>query len=275
MLVDLHCHTLASDGSLSVAELIERAVDRGVDRLAITDHDTIEGYLQAKTIIASTPLELISGVEFSTVWGKLGVHIVGLHFDETHPQLLAGVEHQQRARQVRAQLIADKLERLGFKNAYEGAQQYAQGSQLGRPHFARFLVEQGYVKSIQQAFKRFLGAGKPGDVKAVWPPMTEIIQWINLSGGVAVLAHPLHYKMTATKLRALINDFKAAGGAAIEVVSGVQPNDKTRYLTELANRFDLAASCGSDFHHPQAAWSDLGKLSVLPANATPVWDLWD
>lgn len=275
MLVDFHSHTLASDGSLSAAELIARALERGVDRLAITDHDTIDGYLQAKNIVASTPLDLISGIEFSTVWGKIGVHIVGLHFDEHNTQLLAGIEHQQQARLARAQLIAAKLEKLGFTGALQGAQHYSQGNQLGRPHFAQFLVEQGHVKSIQQAFKRYLGAGKPGDVKAVWPAMSEIIQWVNDSGGVAVLAHPLYYKMTATKLRALISDFKQAGGRAIEVVSGVQSNDKTQYLTELANRFGLAASCGSDFHHPQAAWSDLGKVSALPADATPVWDLWD
>ncbi|MCR8923345.1 PHP domain-containing protein [Dasania sp. GY-MA-18] len=274
MLVDLHCHTTASDGGMPASELVLRAVDRGVELLAITDHDTLDGYLAVQEQSCSSSIDLMPGIEFSSVWGKTGVHIVGLNMDVQHPQLLAGVAQQKLARQQRAEMIGQRLAKKGYQGCYQGAQALAGSSQLGRPHFAQYLVNQGYVSSMQQAFKRYLGAGKVGDVKATWADMATVVQWITASGGVAVLAHPLHYKMTATKLRALISDFKAAGGQAIEVVSGVLPNDKVQHLAQLAQQFELYASCGSDFHHPDTQWGDIGKMSPLPSQCQPVWQLW-
>ena len=273
MLADLHCHTTASDGGLPAITLVDRAIERGVELLSITDHDTLDGYLAAKQHAQARGLSLVSGIELSSTWAKLNVHVVGLQVDVQSPQLLEAVAKQKVARQQRARMIGQRLEKKGCANAYEGALQIAGDSQIGRPHFAQFLVAEGYVSSIRQAFKKYLGAGKPGDVKAIWPEMQQVVRWIVDSGGIPVLAHPLHYKLTATKLRAMISDFKAAGGLAIEVVSGVLPNDKVKYVAQLAEQFDLHASCGSDFHHPDSLWSDIGKMSDLPKHLTPVWDL--
>lgn len=273
MNVDFHCHTTASDGSLSPAELVARAQQMGVDCLAITDHDTMDGYLEARQLQDLT-LSLVAGVELSCIWGKSLVHVVGLNVDADCPSLKALLSKQQNARVQRAQLIGERLAKLGFEGAYDYAAKLAGDSQIGRPHFARFLLDKGYVSSINQAFKRYLGAGKVGDVKLTWPHVSEVVQWIKGSGGTAVLAHPLHYKMTATKLRALLTDFAAAGGAALEVINGKQTGDKTRYLSELCEQFGLAASLGSDFHTIGPAWSELGQMGKLPAGCQPVWSSW-
>ena len=230
--------------------------------------------MAVKSLAEPLALELVAGIEFSSTWSKVGIHIVGLNMNVADSQLLEGIDQQQLARKRRGHMIAERLEKKGFLGAYEGALAEANGSQIGRPHFARFLVSNGYVSSFKQAFKKHLGAGKAGDVKAVWPSMKQVVEWITRSGGVAVLAHPLHYKMTATKLRALIADFKEAGGLAIEVVSGVQPNDHTPHLAALAEQFDLYSSCGSDFHNLDSHWGDLGQMSALPSTSRPVWSLW-
>lgn len=273
MIVDLHCHSTASDGELAPPDLVARAVQQGVDVLAITDHDTVAGLQQVAQLPA--PLTLISGVELSCTWGKRLIHVVGLNIDIDSDQLVVGLQQQQQARQLRAELIAEKLEKYGFMGAYDYAAGLANGGQIGRPHFARFLVDKGHVDNEKQAFKKYLGAGKPGDIKTTWPSLAEAVQWICASGGVAVLAHPHHYKMTTTKLHALTTDFKAAGGLAVEVISGKQPPDRTRYLLQLVERFAMLASIGSDFHRPGPAWNELGQMGELPASCRPVWSAWD
>lgn len=273
MIVDFHSHSTASDGELSPFELLQRAAAQGVELMAITDHDCIDGYLAVKQQ-SPRSLTLIAGVELSCVWGKALVHIVGLNIDTDNAQLLQALAGQQQARCKRAQLIGEKLEKYGFSGGYQYAAGLAGDSQIGRPHFARFLLDKGYVSSTKQAYKRYLGAGKPGDIKLTWPNMSTAVRWIRDSGGVAVLAHPLHYNMTATKLRALVADFKRAGGQAIEVISGKQTADRTRYLSDLAQQFELLASIGSDFHRPGMPWNELGQMGSLPNNCRPVWSLW-
>ena len=273
MIIDLHTHTTASDGELTPQELIGRAEQLGVDMLAITDHDSIDG-LQAVIDRPST-VALVPGVELSCVWGRQLIHVVGLAIATGSPVLTAGLDSQQQARLRRAELIAEKLERYGFLGAYEYAAGLAGEGQIGRPHFARFLVECGHVNSEKQAFKKFLGAGKPCDIKLTWPALDVVVSWIRESGGIAVLAHPLHYKMTNTRLGALTADFREAGGRALEVVSGRQPDDRTRMLASLASRFELLASVGSDFHRPGMGWNELGQMGELPKSCLPVWSAWD
>lgn len=273
MIVDLHCHTTASDGALSPADLVDRAVQQGVNVLAITDHDTVDGLLQLPA--APADIEMVSGVELSCTWGKRLIHVVGLNIQIDSEPLITGLRQQQQSRQLRAELIAEKLEKYGFSGAYDYVSALAGGGQIGRPHFARFLVEKGYVANEKQAFKKFLGAGKPGDIKTTWPSMATAVEWICASGGVAVLAHPHHYKLTTTKLYALTTDFRAAGGRAVEVISGQQPRDRTQYLLQLVERFDMLASIGSDFHRPGQAWNELGQMGELPGRCRPVWSAWN
>lgn len=278
MIVDLHSHSNASDGDLDALDLLLRAREQGVQLMAITDHDTVAGYLAVREQWAQHELRnemrLVAGVELSCQWSKRLIHVVGLNIDADNTDFRQQLINQQEARQQRARLIGDKLASYGFVGGYDYAKQLAGDSQIGRPHFARFLLEQGHVKSEKEAFKRYLGAGKPGDIKLTWPQLATVVAWIRDCGGVAVLAHPYHYKMTATKLRALISDFKAAGGEAIEVISGKQPKDRVQFLAQLATQFGLQASVGSDFHRPGMPWNELGQAGSLPSDCKPVWSQW-
>lgn len=271
MKIDLHCHTRVSDGVLTPSELLERALEQQVSLLAITDHDTVDAYQQ----LPETPaLTLITGVEISAQWGSMGVHIVGLNVDLNNASFQTQLKQQQVAREQRAEAIAERLVKKGLPNLLEDVKRLADGSQIGRPHFAEAMLERGIVNNQQAAFKRHLGAGKAGDVKAQWPHMSEAIEWIVASGGIAVLAHPLHYKITQTKRRALISDFKAAGGEAMEVISGSQSQAETTMLAKLCETYSLKASCGSDFHRPNP-WSELGiEANACPSICEPVWQNW-
>lgn len=272
MNVDLHCHTTVSDGTLNPCELVSLAVERQLDMLAITDHDSIDCYQQIDT--SGHNFSLITGIEFSTTWQNRSVHIVGLNIDLDNQALLQGVLQQTLARDQRAIKIAERLERLGFKNSLKGARAFSNGGQIGRPHFAQHLVKINAVVSIQQAFNKYLGSGKAGDIKEHWASLEDVVGWIRGAGGVAVLAHPTKYKMTRTKLCSLLEDFIDAGGEAMEVISGSQTPSITKSMAELCNKYKLLASCGSDFHSLGQPWSSLGHVSELPASCVPVWTRW-
>lgn len=271
MIIDLHCHTNMSDGALTPNQLLDLASERGVDMLSITDHDTLDAY--AHTSSVPPGMRLIPGIELSSRWRKQGVHIVGLNIDLSNPVMASAVAEQSAIRLQRAQEISVRLERLGFYGCLEGAQRFAH-NQIGRPHFAQHLIAVGAVKNSNEAFKKYLGAGKAGDIKEHWPDIETVVQWIKQAGGIAVLAHPSKYKMTRTKLTELIGDFKNAGGEAMEVVSGLQIPSLTRDLAKLCTQFGLLASCGSDFHSPDKKWAALGLISNLPETCNPIWDRW-
>lgn len=273
MNIDFHCHTTASDGSLSPKALLELAMERQIDMLSITDHDTLDAYQKLNS--ASNAIRLIPGIELSSQWNRRGVHIVGLNVGLSSASILEGVKQQSKARRERAEKIAEKLQRFGFDDCLAGALSFASGpDQIGRPHFARYLVKIGAVSNIQQAFKRYLGAGKAGDIKDKWANPKTVIGWIRDAGGVAVLAHPTKYKLTRSKLIELLTDFKAAGGEAMEVISGSQVPSVTRDMARLCQNMGFDASCGSDFHAPNQEWAALGKVAPLPENCTAVWQRW-
>ena len=267
---DFHSHSTASDGSLSPRELIARAIEHEVDVLALTDHDGTEGIAEAKQAAQGTSLRLIAGVEISVTWGSSTVHILGLNINPDNAELQQGLTAMRDFRVGRAHEIAKRLDKAGIPGALEGARKYASEVMLGRLHFAKFLVEHNHAKDIQSVFKRFLVRGKPGYVPGQWATLSDAVSWINAAGGQAVIAHPARYKITATKLRRLIADFKEVGGVGFEVVSGRQHPEEVKTLARLAEKFELLASIGSDFHEPDS-WAELGKLSALPESCTPIW----
>lgn len=273
MKFDLHCHSHFSDGILSPEMLVSRAKEKEVDVLALTDHDTIAGLALAHKAAAECGIILINGIEFSSQWGKGGVHIVGLGLTIDSVDLQTAIDQQHHARISRAEQIALKLEKSGIKGALEGAKAIAGDADVGRPHFAQYLINTGVVSNINSAFKKYLGTGKVADVKYQWPDMKTVIHWIHSAGGVAVLAHPCKYELTRVKMCAMIKDFALAGGDALEVISGQQSLAVTIDLARIALANNLAASCGSDFHTPNQPWQELGSFSSLPANCRPVWEL--
>ena len=272
MIVDFHTHSLASDGVLAPMELLRRAKAAGVRQFALTDHDTTAGYLSVRHTTEADEVGLISGVELSCRWATTTVHVVGLNFDADAPEMVAMVEQLTEAREERAEKIAKRLVGVGIDGALEGAKAIAKESQIGRPHFATWMAKVGAVDSVTEAFDKYLGAGKIGDVKMFWPPLSGVVQAITRAGGVAILAHPLKYRLTGMKLRALINDFKAAGGVAIEVLNGRQPETDLKRLSQLAEGNGLMCSVGSDFHRDFEYGPKLGiDVERLPTGAY-VWD---
>lgn len=234
------------------------------------------GYQVAAEYYTHNPgqMRLIPGIELSCCWSATTIHIIGLGVDADHPKLAAGLMQMTAARQARGRKIADRLEAKGFSGALEGGLRHAGESQLGRPHFAAWLVEEGHVENFKQAFDRYLGQGKIGDVKAFWPQLAEVTSWIAESGGVAALAHPLKYRFTRMKLRRLVVDFKAAGGAALEIVSGRQTAEQNQQLQQLAKEFDLEVSVGSDFHKDGPYHPPLGVEMPRLTTLRGVWQRW-
>ena len=272
---DLHCHSTASDGELAPAALVRYANTRGVQALALTDHDTTAGLAEAQTAAMALGMTLINGVEISVSWNERLIHIVGLGFDPSAPELLRGLVDLRRQREARGEEIGRRLAGLGIADALSGARGHANGQILSRSHFARYLVEAGHVKSVQDAFKRFLGEGRPAYVASRWVGLAEAVGWITGAGGHAVIAHPARYRLSAIRLRALIDEFKACGGVAIEVVCGSHDRNQTHNMADYAVRYGLLASVGSDYHGPGQPWMAMGKLPPLPKRCTPVWTLWD
>ncbi|WP_144206824.1 RNase RNM [Shewanella donghaensis] len=272
LLADLHSHTTASDGVLSPAELVERAIDKGVQMFAITDHDTVDGLSEAHEFNNkhTTPLKLINGVEISTRWNNFDIHIVGLNMDITDPVLLEFLIQQRELRELRAKEIGIRLAKAGIEGAYEGAKKYAAGAAISRGHYARWLAENGYAKDMPSVFKRYLARNKTGYVPNNWGDMANAIDIIHRSGGVAVLAHPSGYKLSGKWLKKLVREYKEAGGDAMEVVLGQQSIDDRANLVALSHLNNLMGSIGSDFHFP-SNWIELGKNLFQPAGIQWVW----
>jgi predicted metal-dependent phosphoesterase TrpH len=270
---DLHCHSLASDGALSPTELVQRAHEQGVTSLALTDHDTIAGLAEAQTAALTSSIQLIPGIEFSTTWQNKCLHIIGLGINPDFPPLREATVSLQAMRMERAEKIADKLEKKHIPGALEAVKKAAGQGMITRSHFADFLLSQFHVSTQQEAFDRYLGAGKPAFVSTTWNEMELAINWITESGGIAVLAHPLRYNLTASWMKRLLGAFKEAGGLGIEVVTGRYNADEIKTVASYATRFELRGSVGSDFHSPANPWVELGRLAPLPENVTPVWEL--
>ena len=273
MKYDLHSHSIASDGTLTPTELVHKAETAGVTHLALTDHDTVAGLPEAQRAADELDIQLIPGAELSAMWNGRTIHIVGLHLDVDAPELQAGIQRQLDFRDWRGKEIARRLEKkAGIENAYEGALSFVHGNLVSRSHFARYLVEAGYAKDFGQVFKKYLLKGKPGHVRGEWATLDEVIGWIRAANGIAVLAHPARYNLTATKLRGLLGEFIEAGGEAIEVLSGSHTPNEVKTMTGHALRFDLLASAGSDYHGPENAWIHLGRLPDMPAACTAIWE---
>ena len=272
---DLHSHSTHSDGLLKPAELAQRAARRGVDVLALTDHDELSGLAEASNAAKGAGIRFVNGAELSVSWRDVTLHVVGLRIDPAQPDLVAGLASIREGRSGRARRIADSLEAAGIPGAYAGAMKYVTSERLiSRTHFARFLVETGHARETKEVFKRFLVSGKPGHVEHEWATMADGVSWIHAAGGQAVLAHPGRYKVTAKQMRELLGDFRATGGDAIEIVSPSHNHEQTAEYARHARTFGFLASSGSDYHGPGEGWADLGDMPPLPAGVTPVWKDW-
>lgn len=272
---DFHTHSTASDGTLAPAALVHRAREAGVEWLALTDHDTLSGLEEAARAASGTGLRLLPGVEVSVSWQGHTVHVVGLGVDPFDPVLQQGLQGLLDYRAWRAREIGRRLEKDGIAGGYEGARTFARGALVGRTHFAHFLVQQGHARDVREVFRKFLVQGKPGHVPGQWAELEQALGWIHGAGGVAVIAHPARYRMTRSKLRRLLGEFRELGGEGLEVVSGSHSRDDCFTMARHARDFGLAASAGSDYHGPENPWIQLGKLPALPHGCRPLWKLFE
>jgi 3',5'-nucleoside bisphosphate phosphatase len=269
---DLHAHSIYSDGTLTPRALVARAHGQGVQLFALTDHDEVSGIREAQEAAAALGLRFVPGVEVSVTFAGHTVHIVGLDIDPTNEALLAGLAHTRSGRMRRAQAMADGLAAVGIADTLDGALKYAGNLDLvSRTHFARYLVERGVCSDTREVFGRFLVEGKPGYVPHQWAGLAEAVRWIRDAGGVPILAHPARYKLTSTELWALFEQFREAGGVAVEVSTSSHSADDRKRFAQMARDFGLEASRGSDFHGPGESNAELGSAAPLPRDLTPVW----
>lgn len=271
---DLHTHSTASDGTLTPAELVRHAADCGVDVLAITDHDSVEGIAEAQQAGRAFGVEVVAGIELSITWMGQVIHVVGLSIDPAAPELLAGLDRLCEFRAWRAEEMGRRLAQAGYAGCFEGAKALSNGRLISRTHFARHLVQRGAASDVRDVFKRFLVRGKPGHVPGRWAEPAEGLGWLRGAGGRPVLAHPARYNLTRSKLRRLVAELMEAGCEGIEVVSGSHSRDECLTIGRLAHETGLLASSGSDYHGPENPWVELGKCPPLPAGLTPVWHDW-
>ncbi len=275
MNLDLHCHSTASDGALAPAALVRRAAAQGVDVLALTDHDQLDGLAEARETAQAARIKFVDGVEISVTWRGVTLHVIGLQIDPTEEILTRGLETVRAGRLGRAREMARSLDGVGIHGSFEGALRHAENpAMVSRTHFARYLVECGAVSDMRGAFRRYLVAGKPGYVPHGWAALGEALRWIRAAGGQAVLAHPGRYSLSAGAMDDLMLEFRAGGGDGIEVVTGSHAPDQYALFAAVAARHGLAASRGSDFHGPGEG-AELGRLPGLDARLRPIWQDWE
>jgi predicted metal-dependent phosphoesterase TrpH len=268
--IDLHTHSNCSDGVLTPAELVARAAAAGVEVLALTDHDTVAGLGEAEHSAGVHGLRLVPGVEISASWRAQAIHVLGLWIDPASAELRGALEIQAERRRSRMRKMCDRLEKLGLPGAELLAAVQAHPGLPTRAHLAKAMVAGGHVKHADEAFRKYLRSGKAAHAAAEWPGLDIVVGWIRAAGGVASLAHPARYALSAGARRHLITDFVAAGGAALEVVTGGGPQH-VEAVAALAVKHGLMGSVGSDFHDPQLTWNPLGRSLKLPDCVTPVW----
>jgi predicted metal-dependent phosphoesterase TrpH len=260
--IDLHTHSIRSDGALSPAELVRRAAARGVTTQALSDHDTLSGVAEAIAEGAKLGVRIIAATELNTEseWGD--VHVLAYFVDPADAKFEERMKWLRENRGRRIELMVENLIRLGYPVSLARVQEIAQGGSLGRPHLAQALFEAGHVPSYDAAFDTLISKDAPAYVSRVGLAPFEAVELVRAHGGVPSLAHP----GTVNDLEALLPQLAGAGLAGIECYYGSHSPAWTAYCLRLAARFDLVPTGGSDFHGRGDHGADLGGVFVPPEN---------
>lgn len=241
--IDLHMHTVNSDGYLTTIELVELVRSKSLAAFSITDHDTAQGFIEAREIISESDPELISGVELSVTVNEQDLHMLAYLFDADHDEFNTALVAFQTDRNRRAERIVARLNDMGLPLSMNSVEKSADGSVVGRPHIAQAMVNEGLVKSFESAFDKYIGNDKPAYIpKSKMDPVVAI-DLVHRAGGVAVMAHPYINGMVTH-----VESLAKAGLDGIEVFHYSHSNEQVRKLKQLAKRLNLAMSGGSDFH---------------------------
>ena len=252
MNIDLHTHSYYSDGVLSPKDVVRRALNAGCNFFSLTDHDTLEGLEEANKYAESSNLTFINGVEISAQHNSQSIHIVGLGINPNEKLLLDGLRRNNQFRVERARKISEGLGKVGIQRADENARNLSKTDYITRTHFAQMLIKENVCSNMSSVFKKYMTGKKPGSVKGEWALSVEVIKWIHQAGGLAILAHPLRYKMTLNKLKKLVKDLKFLGLDGIEIVNSFSSLEDIRVSKMIADENEILYSGGSDFH----GWTD-------------------
>lgn len=274
IMIDLHNHSYYSDGVLSPSEIVCLAKNSGCSVFALTDHDTTDGIDEAQYEANNQQIKLIHGVEISAMWSNMTIHIVGLNVDKDNPILQAGLKQHQNFRQIRAEKMARGLGGAGVTDAMGKTQALAKTAMITRTHFAQMLIKEGVCKDMKSVFRRFLTGKKPGGVAGKWAEFDKVIGWIHAAGGVAVLAHPLRYRMTNTKIQRMLSHLSNAGLDGVEIVTAHSSDEEIMLMSKWADEYGLLYSCGSDYHGWNNQSVQIGRLKNFPNTDKALWNAW-
>ncbi len=266
---DLHMHTLHSDGTFTPTELVELAKSKGLSCIALTDHDTLSGVEEAQTAGNRLGVEVIAGVEISAICDPGTMHILGYFIDPKSKQLQEKLEEIQEARRQRNPMIIEKLQALGIDITFEEVERESGGDQIGRPHFAKVLLQKGYVKNFDEAFEKYLTKGAPAYIDKRKLSSRDAISMIEEAGGVASLAHPKQLKLDSkpAEFEKVLDHLKSEGLKGIEVYSSCQNKEEAARYKKTAERLGLFVTGGSDFHganKPDVTLGWMGDEAWIP-----------
>lgn len=265
-IVDLHVHSNKSDGSLSPAQLVSYAVEKGLSSFALTDHDTTDGIEEALEAAKGRDIEVIPGIEFSTEYEGQDIHIVGLYIDYQSDYFKRRLTNFVNGRIIRNKEMCRRLTERGIPVTYEELCAEFPGCVITRSHFARFMLHHGYIKSLKEAFDRYIGDRCPCFVPRKKITPMRAVEIILKAGGFPILAHPLLYHMSSSRLEKLVGILKDMGLQGLEAIYSTYTAADERKMCALANRYDLCISGGSDFHGNAKPGLDLatgyGKLFI-------------
>ena len=247
-MIDLHCHSTFSDGSLTPEQLIEEAAKIGLAALALTDHDTTAGLPRFLAAAAVTAVRAVPGVELSVDCSSGVMHMLGYWMDVANPELVRQMAWIRDGREMRNQAMLEKLNALGFAMTWAEVQGFAGEDVVGRPHFAQVMLQKGYAKDKNEAFDKWLGDGKPGYADRPRLTAEVAVALIRQAGGVAVLAHPYSLHVGKDAMASLLIELAAAGLAGVECYYSEHSADLTKEYLAMARQANLVPTGGSDFH---------------------------
>ncbi|WP_052078383.1 PHP domain-containing protein [Spirochaeta lutea] len=269
MMIDLHSHTTASDGSLSPGELVSLAKELGITHLAVTDHDTVAGLPEAMREAERLGITLIPGIEIEIAYAKGAFHLLGLGIYDYHHTMELLIDQAQAERTRRNLRIVKRMNAAGIPGDYGSIQAQTQGTVIGRPHFAQYLVQKGWAKTVQDAFDRFLGQGKPLFEPRQGIDLAAGIQAIHMAGGKAIIAHPLSLHLNWSPLKRSLQEWKELGLDGIEAYHSRMSSRDSGKVLRIARELGLLVSGGSDFHTPDDPLRRLGFTSLENKRVPP------
>ncbi len=246
--IDLHVHSTKSDGSCTPSELVSNAISKGLSAFALTDHDTIAGIEEAIEAAKGLPLEVIPGIEFSTEYEGRDIHMLGLFIDYKNPHFIQYLQQFQDSRTLRNQKMCAKLREYNIDITYEDLMNFFPNAVITRAHYAQYLLHHNYVKSLAEAFDRYVGDYAPCFLPREKVSPIEAIDIIKQAGGIPVLAHPVLYHFSDRKLETLVKELSEHGLVGIEAVYSTYATAEEREMRHLGSKYNLLISGGSDFH---------------------------